>query len=453
MTPAAAPRRMFRGADGRSHAVTFALVCSLFLLWGLCNGMIDVLNKHFQNSLHVSKAQSALVQFSNYMGYFLMAIPSGMLARRWGYKGGIVFGLALIALGALWFIPATRIGTFSAFLAGLFILAMGLTCLETVANPYATALGPPELGAARINLAQSCNGIGWILGPLIGGHFVLSSTAEVNRSNDAVFVPYVGIAVVVLVLLVAFLLANVPDVTSGDAGAVSGATSGATSGARPRAKGPERISLWRRPHFVLAVAAQFLYVAAQTGLFGFFINYVVSEMPALSAAAAATLPRGWTFQTGESFQITERAASQLLSIGGFGLFLLGRLTGSVALRKLPAHNALAIYAGVNVATMVLVMVPLGWLSVAALFASFFFMSIMFPTIFALGIRDLGDETKKASAFIVMAIVGGAVMPLLMGWLADVASMRLAFAVPMICFAGVAGYGGMWAKAKNVSAGR
>ena len=138
--------RMFRGDNGRNHLFTFLLVCSLFLLWGLCNGMIDVLNKHFQNSLHVSKAQSALVQFSNYMGYFIMAIPSGMLARRFGYKGGIIIGLALIAVGAFWFIPATQIGTFGAFLVGLFILATGLTCLETVANPYATALGPPELG-------------------------------------------------------------------------------------------------------------------------------------------------------------------------------------------------------------------------------------------------------------------------------------------------------------------
>ena len=438
---AAGGPRIFRGADGRSHAVTFALVCSLFLLWGLCNGMIDVLNKHFQNSLHVSKAQSALVQFSNYMGYFLMAIPSGMLARRWGYKGGIVLGLALIAVGALWFIPATRIGTFSAFLVGLFILAMGLTCLETVANPYATALGPPELGAARINLAQSCNGVGWILGPLIGGHFVLSSTAEVNRSNDMVFVPYVGIAVVVTVLLVAFLLANVPDVASAQAAAAS-----------DQPNTGERRSIWRRPHFVLAVLAQFLYVAAQTGVFGFFINYVVSEMPALSASAAAALPRAWSYQSAGVFHVTERAASQLLSVGGFGLFLLGRITGSLALGRLRAERALTIYAGANVATMALVMAPPGWLSVAALFASFFFMSIMFPTIFALGIRDLGDQTKKASAFIVMAIVGGALMPILMGWLADVASMRAAFGVPLLCFAGVAAYGAVWARTKATGEG-
>ena len=423
--------RMFRGDNGRSHLFTFLLVCSLFLLWGLCNGMIDVLNKHFQNSLQVSKAQSALVQFSNYMGYFLMAIPSGMLARRFGYKGGIIIGLALIAVGAFWFIPATQIGTFGAFLVGLFILATGLTCLETVANPYATALGPPELGAARINLAQSCNGIGWMLGPLLGGHFVLSSTAEVNRSNATLYLPYLGIGLLVTVLLVIFLLSKVPEVAS-----TSEHNSDGTAADTGR-------SIWRRPHFVLAVAAQFLYVAAQTGVFSFFINYVVSDMPRLSAWAAGLLPHEWTYPKDGAFQITERAASRLLSIGGFGLFLLGRFTGSLALGWFKAEKTLALFAAVNVVVMGLVMAPLGWISVGALFASFFFMSIMFPTIFALGIQGLGPQTKKASAFIVMAIVGGAIMPMLMGWFADVASMRVAFVVPLFCFAGIATYGGLW----------
>jgi len=423
--------RMFRDENGRSHLFTFLLVCSLFLLWGLCNGMIDVLNKHFQNSLHVSKAQSALVQFSNYMGYFLMAIPSGMLARRFGYKGGIIIGLALIAIGAFWFIPATQIGTFGAFLVGLFILATGLTCLETVANPYATALGPPELGAARINLAQSCNGIGWMLGPLVGGHFVLSSTAEVNRSNATLYMPYLGVGLVVTVLLVVFLLSRVPEVAS-----TSEQNSDGTAAQAGR-------SIWRRPHFVLAVAAQFLYVAAQTGVFSFFINYVVTDMPRLSGWAAGFLPHEWTYPKEEGFQITERAASRLLAFGGFGLFLLGRFTGSLALSWFKAERTLALFAAVNVVVMGLVMAPLGWISVGALFASFFFMSIMFPTIFALGIQGLGPQTKKASAFIVMAIVGGAIMPMLMGWFADVASMRVAFVVPLLCFSGIAAYGELW----------
>jgi FHS family L-fucose permease-like MFS transporter len=458
MTARSAARSLFRGEAGRSYALPFLLVCSLFLLWGLCNGMIDVLNKHFQNSLHVSKAESALVQFSNYMGYFLMAVPSGMLARRFGYKGGIIVGLALIAVGAFWFIPATRIGTFGAFLIGLFILASGLTCLETVANPYATALGPPELAAARITLAQSCNGVGWILGPLVGGHFVLSATAEVNRSNGTLYLPYLGIGLVVTVLLVIFLFSGIPEVSATAHRATPDrATPDRVSPDRaiPDRAIPDRLragdrqtaasagSIWRRPHFVAAVVAQFLYVAAQTGIFSFFINYLVSDLPRLGRSTAALLPGGWTYQAAGGFTITERAASQLLSLGGFGLFLLGRLTGSLVLSRFAAERTLALYAAANVLVIGLVMAPLGWISVASLFASFFFMSIMFPTIFALGIHGLGAETKRASAFIVMAIVGGAVMPLAMGWLADVGSMRAAFVVPMLCFAGIAAYGGLW----------
>lgn len=426
--------RMFRGPDGQNHAFTFALVTTLFLLWGFCNGLIDVLNKHFQNSLHISKAQSALVQFSNYMGYFLMAIPSGLLARRFGYKGGIIVGLTLIAVGAFWFIPATQMGTFPAFLAGLFILATGLTCLETVANPYTTVLGPPEMAAARINLAQTCNGVGWILGPLVGGQFILSATGEVNRSNATLYIPYLGVGVVVTVLIGIFAVSNVPDI-----GAAAG--SAEASASRPGASRLSSIASNR--HFVGAVAAQFLYVAAQTGVFGFFINYMASEMPALSAHAAAALPADWTFPKGDGFQLTERAAARLLSFGGFGLFLAGRFTGSLALRAFRPQTTLAIYGAINVGAMLLVMAPFGWASVAALFVSFFFMSIMFPTIFALGIHGLGAETKRAAPFIVMAIVGGAVVPMVMGSIADHSSMRASFAVPLACFAGVAAYGIAW----------
>src|SRR5271168_5124872 len=171
---------LFRTADGKNHALLFLLVTSLFLLWGVCNGMIDILNKHFQDSLKISKMQSALVQFANYMGYFFMALPSGLLARRYGYKAAIIVGLALVAAGAFWFIPATHIGTYWSFLLGLFILAAGLTCLESVANPYTTVLGQKKSSAVRINLAQSGNGVGWMIGPVLGGYFVLSSTGEAN---------------------------------------------------------------------------------------------------------------------------------------------------------------------------------------------------------------------------------------------------------------------------------
>ncbi|PYX36722.1 MAG: glucose/galactose MFS transporter, partial [Acidobacteria bacterium] len=163
---------LFRTADGRNLTVTFLLITSLFLLWGFCNGMIDILNKHFQDTLRINKEQSGLVQAANYLAYFLMAIPAGLIAKRFGYKGGILVGLSLIAVGAFWFIPAIAIGTYWAFLLGLFVIAAGMTCLETIANPYATVLGAPEGGPTRINIAQTVNGAGWILGPIVGGYFV-----------------------------------------------------------------------------------------------------------------------------------------------------------------------------------------------------------------------------------------------------------------------------------------
>jgi FHS family L-fucose permease-like MFS transporter len=429
-------REMFVTADGRNHIITFVLVSTLFALWGQCNGMLDILNKHFQNSLHINKFQSAFVQSANFMGYFVMALPAGALARRFGYKGGIIIGLSLIAAGAFWFIPATYIGTFGAFLAGLFVLACGLACLETVANPYATVLGPLEGAAARINIAQSFNGVGLIAGPIIGGAAVFSDTAEVNRSNASLYIPYLGIAIIVTVLAVIFAIAKVPDVRGE---AVAGGVQKAGSlGA-----------LWRRPHFSFAVLAQFLYVAAQIGVWGFFINYMVAETPPISPGMADLLPNGWTALKNGVYVVTDHGAGRFLVIG-FVLFLVGRITGSMALRRLKAHSTLALYAAINAGLMLLVLLPLGWLSVAALFLCNFFMSIMFPTIFSLGLHGLGEETKRASSYIVMSIVGGAVIPLLLGWIADHFGMRIGFVVPMVCFAGVFVYGTVWEKLERRS---
>ncbi len=221
---------MFRTADGTNLAVAFILITSLFLLWGFCNGMIDILNKHFQDTLHISKEQSGLVQAANYLAYFLMAIPAGLIAKKIGYKGGILVGLILIAGGAF-VVPfrpskSARIGR--TFL-GLFVIASGMTCLETIANPYATVLGPPESGPTRINIAQTFNGVGWILGPIVGGHFVFGAGAGRN-ANAGLTTPYLGIAVFVALLLVVFLLSRIPDLhvadesRSGGSSAVPGQT-------------------------------------------------------------------------------------------------------------------------------------------------------------------------------------------------------------------------------------
>ena len=403
---------LFKTADGQNLFVTFALVTSLFLLWGFCNGMIDILNKHFQNTLHINKFQSGFVQFANYLAYFLMAIPAGLMARKFGYKGGIIIGLVLIAAGAFWFIPATQIGTYWAFLTGLFILAAGMTCLETIANPYTTVLGSAEGGATRINIAQTFNGVGWILGPIVGGHFVFGGKEGAAASNAGLYLPYLGVGIVVAVLIVVFIMSKVPDLH-------------AEEEVKSEAEGTGKKSLWKRSHFTLGVLTQFLYVAAQTGIFSFFINYVVEN----------------------DHTVSEKTASYWLGAIGFGLFMGGRLCGSFVVSQFKPQRVVATYAAINVVLTGIAMGG-GKLGIYALFGTFFFMSIMFPTIFALGIRGLGEHTKLASSLIVMSIVGGAIAPPLMGYIADVSSMRVGFALPLICFVFIAVYGAIWQKLEN-----
>ncbi len=431
-----APRKtgMFVTSDGRNVAFTFLLVSSLFLLWGFCNGMIDVMDKHFQEELHLTLAQSAWVQFAHYLGYFLMSLPAGWLAAKLGYKGGIIAGLLMVAAGGFWFIPATQIAAFWAFLFGVCLIASGLTFLETVANPYTTVLGDPRYAATRINLAQSCNGVGWIFGPIVGGMFFYSTDAAGNsRGAELLWIPYAAVGTVVLVLAVVFYFASIPDIKAEDDYHLDDAGSQASK------------SLWSHPHFVLAIAAQFLYVAAQAGIFSFFINYMTSQVPAMSAAWADGMMKTWFVPHDDGgIGFSDRGASNLASLG-FVLFLLGRFTGAGLLRKIAAHRLLALYGVLNVAVCLLVFCKLGWLSVACVFLSYFFMSIMFPTIFALGIFGLGARSKQASAFIVMAIMGGAVVPKVMGHVADAYDMSRAFIVPLICFAAVAVYGFFWSR--------
>jgi FHS family L-fucose permease-like MFS transporter len=442
---------MFVTKDGRNLVVTFALLSSLFLLWGLCNGMIDVMDKHFQTELGLTKSQSAWVQFAHYLGYFLMAMPAGWLATRLGYKGGIICGLLLVAAGGFWFVPATRInalaqaGSISAsaaflgYLAGVCAVAAGLTFLETVANPYATALGPARYAATRINLAQSFNPVGLIFGPIIGGVFFYSTDAAGRSTgSETLYIPYLVVAIVVVVLAIVFSFAHMPDIKTEDGYHLDDAT-------------PEMShSIWKHPHFALAVAAQFLYVAAQAGIFSFFINYMTEEVPPIPAAWPTDLLSRW-FRTdvGGILHISDQGAASLASIG-FVCFLIGRFTGTGLLRKCSAHKVLGLYGTLNVIMCLLVFLKLGWLSVGCVFLSYFFMSIMFPTIFALGIFGLGARTKKASAFIVMAIMGGAILPKLMGYVADQYDMSRGFIVPMACFAFVAAYGYLWPKASGAA---
>ena len=399
---------LFKTSDGKNHFLTFALVCTLFLLWGFCSGLLDNLNKHFQNTLHLTKFQSGFVQNAFYMGYFLMALPAGAIARRFGYKGGIIAGLSLAALGAFWFIPATHIDAYWAFLMGLFILAAGLACLETIANPYTTVLGPAESGATRINMAQTCNGIGWVMGMLIGATIILSATHEVNTSNARLYIPYLGIGIAVAVLLGIFIFAKIPDVK-------------AVEEFKAEEEGKATKPLFKRWHFTLGVVSQFLYVAAQTGIFSFFVNYAVSNLAC-----------------------SDQKAGYLQAIA-FACFAGGRLVGSAVVGFAKPHRALAAYAVINTVMMVVAMAGGGWAGVIGIMASFFFMSIMFPTIFALSIRGLGSHTKFGASMLVMSIVGGAIMTPLMGLIADKGGMKIGFVIPLVCFLIISIYGMSWQK--------
>jgi len=402
-------QRIFRSPEGKSYAFTFLLVTSLFFVWGFCNGLLDILNKHFQNTLHISKFQSGFVQSANFIAYFLMAIPAGFLARKCGYKGGMLIGLALIALGAFWFIPATLIGTYWAFLVGIFVIASGMTTLETLANPYTTVLGPKEGAAVRINMAATINGVGATLGPIVGGYFVFADHAGAATGNVGLTTPYIGIGILVLVIFGAVLFAYVPDIHAEEENPLE-------------ASGRATVPLIKRKHFLGGVIAQFLYVAAQVGIMSFIINYVVECVPGT----------------------TDKVGTRWFALGMF-IFLIGRLLGSIVVGMARPHMVLAVYAGINVLLTLLVIGGFGKISLIALLAVFLFMSIMFPTIFALGIHGLGEHTKFASSVIVMSIVGGAIAPPLMGRIADITNMRFGFVVPLVCFAAIAIYGLVWEK--------
>lgn len=442
-------KSMFKGANGQNYSFPFILITSLFFLWGFAHSLLDVLNKHFQDSLHLSKAESAAVQMSAYGAYFLMAIPAGMIAKKFGYKAGIIVGLTLFAAGAFWFVPAVSINTFWAFLLGLLILFGGLTCLETVANPYTIVLGNPLKAASRINLAQTFNAIGWILGPLLGSILIFGNNTDRSilqlfgnalskvflgvgeqveqaatvvgasvTNNSALIVPYAGLGSIVVVVLILFALVKLPEITPEAAPTINVANKGGVLANAP---------LIKQKHFVLAVIAQFLYVAAQTGIGSFFINYTV-EIKELG--------------------LTEMQAGLLLGLGGMTLFAVGRFLGSVLMQKIKANLLLGIFALINTLLMLVVLMGHNRFGVIALIASYLFMSIMFPSIFALGLKDLGEKTKTASSILVLTIVGGAIAPMLMGVIGE-SSMSIGFIVPLVCFLYISFFGfvGSTAKAK------
>ena len=403
----------------KKYLFSFALVASLFFFWGFAHSILDILNKHFQDALVISKWRSALVQAMVYGGYFIMALPAGAIIRKWGYKVGVITGLLLYGIGALLFVPGESLMSFEFFLACLFVIGCGLTCLETAANPYVAVLGDEATAPSRLNLAQSLNGLGWIVGPLVGGLVVFSGE---DGNSGSVALPYAVIGVIVLLVAFVFSRIQLPEIVEQQVGmdekTMSETNSKGDADGEVKGNSDSSIiynkvetSLWHSSVFVFGLIALFFYVAAQTGINSFFINYVTEKVPSVSS----------------------RTAALLLSFGGMGLFFVGRLLGSWLMNRIQASKVLLACAIGGILCMAYVILGSGISALVALVLTYLCEATMFPTIFALSLNGLGvNETKRGSSFLIMSIVGGAIAPMLMGVIGE-ANMAIGFIIPLICF--------------------
>jgi len=381
----------------RKYVPTFIFVTSLFLLWGVAISMGDVLNRHFQKVLGVSLAQSGLVQFSIFGAYFVMGIPAGLFMKKYGYKNGVLLGLFLYAVGSFLFIPAAGAESFGFFRVALFILACGLATLEAVAHPFTAALGDERKSEQRLNFSQTFNAVGTIIGPILGGFFILGDVLTGNTQSDlfSVKMLYATIGATVFAIAVAFFFTKVPPLQE----------------AR-NAVGVQRgyKELFGIKHFKWSVIAQFFNVAAQGGTWAFFINYAIIYIPGMS----------------------DQHASYYFSLS-MGMMLVGRVIGTYLMNFVAPNRLLALFCLGSISMCVVISQHLGWISFACLIGLQFTFSIMFPTIFGLGMKNLNDLREKASSFIVMGVVGGAVFPPLMGYVADKTSVATAYLLPIICY--------------------
>jgi len=398
--------------------VPFLVVTALFFLWAIPNNLNDILIRQFMKSFNINRSDAAGVQIWFYLGYFLLAIPAGQLMRRFGYKTGIVTGLVLLGTGCLMFWPAAQANLYVFFLAALFVIASGLSFLETAANPFIAQLGPSGSSERRLNFSQAFNPLGSITAGLLGTVFIFSGVKLTDEQTAAmqaagtyqaylhtetlrVVAPYLVLGAIALLWAVLVGLTKFPDVSGEDASRVDA--------------GPARhVPLFQR-HFVLAVAAQFLYVGAQVGTWSYFINYVEQA-------------------TG----VGDKAAGYMLT-GTLAAFAVGRFGSAWLMKHFEARTLLGVYSVVNVALGLVAITQVNWLGAGCLLTTSLFMSIMFPTIFALGLKGMGDKTKTAGSLLVMAILGGAALTKVMGVLADTKGLQAAYLVPVACFAGVALY--------------
>ena len=382
----------------RNYLVPFVLVTSLFFLWGFARAILDVLNKHFQNALHISITHSALIQVTTYLGYFLMAIPAGIFINRYGYRRGVVFGLMLFGIGSLLFIPGASVGSFYAFLFCLFIIGCGLVFLETAANPYVTELGSKETATSRLNLSQSFNGLGGIFATFCIGQFLFNNTEE----GGNVVVPYAILGVLVLAIAVVFSRVNLPEISHEQ-----------TSEDKERGSNIRKLFTHHKM-FVFGLFALLSYEVAEISINSYFINFV----------------------TGMHW-MSDRTASLVLT-GALAFFMVGRFLGSWVMRHVAATTMLLICAVGCVACNVLVLCSLGKVSLVALLCNYLFEAIMFPTIFSIALVGLGNLTKSASSLLMMTPIGGCGF-LLMGLIADRTHVVMPFVVPLAGFAVVLAY--------------
>jgi FHS family L-fucose permease-like MFS transporter len=411
------------------YLLPFILICTLFFLWAFLHNINGILIPHLKKVCQLSDTQSSLIDFAVYFGYFVIAVPAGLFLHRWGYKKGILFGLFLFAIGALLFLPAADNRDFILFLIALFVAASGATFLETVANPYATILGPPETSEQRLNFAQSFNGLGAFVAPLIGTRFILSgiehTPAELDRMRatgelqaylqheaDSLKMPYLVIAAILILVAIVFAFTKLPEIKEPDAEAHGTKFS---------------LNVFRISHVRWAVIAEFFYVGAQVGVLSFFIRF---------SRFTANIP--------------EKDAGHLLTYGCAVGFMAGRFLGTFFMRYVKPARLLSLYAAINITLLIIGLSTTGRIAVYAVMCTPFFMSIMFPTIFALGIKNLGEETKMASSFLVMSIIGGAFTPLMMGIISDkTGSMQVAYIMPLLCFVVILLFGLRGHKIKNL----
>ena len=402
-----------------NYLVPFVLVTCLFFMWGFANNLNGILIPHLRKALQLSNMQSTFVDTAVYLAYFLGAIPAGLVLKKFGYKKGIILGLLVFSLGAFLFVPAANSRTYSIFLLGLFIIGIGLTILETAANPYATKLGDAKDATTRLNLAQSFNGLAAFLAPMVGTIFILSgkeySSEELNLLPEvekivyltseaaSVKMPYMILGGFLLVIAVLFMVLKFPEFKIEESGKEEGSIGGAL----------------KRKHLVWAIIAQFFYVGAQVCVTSFFVRMAIS-----------------------GGGVDEKTAGFYLSIVYGLLFMSGRFVGTFLMKYITPSKLLSIYATICIILSLVAIYADGKNVVIALGGLGFFMSIMFPTIFSLGIEDMLENTKPASSLIVMAIIGGAIFPVIMGYIIDNSNdnIQVGYWVPLLCFIVVLYYG-------------